>query len=120
MHRVDADPAPIDLNHLPGEGEFAAFVRTAREIDQAAGFLAAEHSAGVRAVRSNDFTVIETHVGEKTFVALNQRSANEPGFETHATLIAEASVISQRGAICCTGGNALLVSMQYFSPGESM
>src|ERR1044071_615056 len=120
MQRVDADPAPVDLNHFPGECELAAFVWAARKIDQAAGRFTAEHAARVGAVRGDDFAVVETNVSEKTLVALNQCAADELVFETHATLIAEARAISQSAAICCTGRNALLGSMQYFSPGESM
>ena len=84
MHRIDADPVPIDPNHFPCEGELATFIFAAREINDAAGLFATEHAAGVGAVRGDDGAVGEADVGEKTLVALDQRAADEFRCEAHA------------------------------------
>src|SRR4030095_14274854 len=83
MHRVDAHPDAPHLNHFPGVRELAPFVGAERDIDRAARLFAAEHAAGVRAVGGDDVAVGEAHIGEKSFVALHQRSTNEFFWKLH-------------------------------------
>ena len=83
MHGVDADPHAIDANHLPGVGQLAIQISAARDQYGAAGVFAAEHAAGVGAVDGDDFAVGEADVGEKPFVALNERAANKLRWKKH-------------------------------------
>lgn len=84
MHRIDADPLLIDFDHLPGVGELAVGVVAARQVNRAPGLFAAQHAAGVGAVRGDDFAVRQLHIGEKALVALDESAADQSRVETHA------------------------------------
>ena len=79
----------VDPDHLPSVGELSLLIVAAREVDRAAGFLAAEHATGIRAVRRDDVAAVETDIGEKAFVALDKCAADQARAKAHADVIAE-------------------------------
>lgn len=98
VHGIDADPAASDLDHFPGVSEFTVQIVAAGNVNRAAGLFAAHHAAGVGAVGGDDGAVFQTHIGEKSLVALDQRAADQTGLEAHGDFITEEAGESHRSA----------------------
>ena len=77
----------IDPDHFPGVGKLSFLIVAAGKINRAAGLLAAEHAAGIRAVGCNDLAVGQADVGEKSLVALDKRAADQARAKAHRDLI---------------------------------
>ena len=86
MKGIDADPSAANLDHLPGIGELAPCVLASRQIDGAARLVAAEHTAGIGAVRGDEFATGETNVSEKTLVTAHERAADQCRSKAHSHL----------------------------------
>ena len=101
MKGVDADPAALDFNHLPSIGKLAPFALAARKINGVAGFVAAQHAAGIRAMGGDDLTGAQANISEKPFVTLHEYAGNELRGEMHIQFIAKPPKYSQHS--CCSG-----------------
>ena len=95
MKGVDSNPITLNFDHLPGIGKLAAFVFTAREINGAAGFVAAQHAAGIRAMGGDDLTGAQANISEKPFVTLHEYAGNELRGEMHNPVIAKLAAAAQ-------------------------
>lgn len=93
MKGVDSNPITLNFDHLPGIGKLAAFAFTAREINGAAGFLAPQHAAGIRAMRGDNFAGAQANIGEKTLVTLHQYPGDQFRGEMHNPVYSETARI---------------------------
>src|SRR5690242_19140159 len=91
MKGVDSNPITLNLDHLPGISKLAAFAFTAREINGAAGFVAAQHAAGIRAMGGDNFAGAQANIGEKTLVTLHQYPADQFRGEMHNSVYSETA-----------------------------
>ncbi|VTR69825.1 hypothetical protein DESC_780013 [Desulfosarcina cetonica] len=74
---VDADQGGWHLDQLPCVFEFASGVVVHGQVDWPAGLAAGAHATRVGTMRGNGFAVGQANVGQKAFVALDERAGNQ-------------------------------------------